>query len=381
MWHGCWPQHLAQAKGVGCFFPTLGTVNFRIRTSRIKRYLRAALRGMERWLDEEDGRTREFVPFENEYGWINASFERLVQDELCARKEPYLWGVLQGAALAKVMGLKRISVIEFGVAGGYGLLALEHIAGRVEAATALGIDVYGFDTGTGLPQPQDYRDLPHMFGRGQFPMDTNQLETRLRRASLKLGLLETALPAFLRSDPAPVAFVSFDVDFYSSTREALKLFDATPECLLPRIVCYFDDVIGYTYCEFNGERLAISEFNTLHAERKVCPIYGARYFVPPRYRDEAWPEMLYLAHLFDHPLYNRPDQTLKPMRMEIDGAITGRWVARDIDPHPASDARVTSPQKVVPSASNPAVSVGDRELSTPDLEDSSRHRSHRSRLR
>jgi hypothetical protein len=62
---------------------------------------------MERWLDEEDGRTREFVPFENEYGWINASFERLVQDELCARKEPYLWGVLQGAALAKVMGLKR----------------------------------------------------------------------------------------------------------------------------------------------------------------------------------------------------------------------------------------------------------------------------------
>jgi hypothetical protein len=26
-------------------------------------------------------------------------------------------------------------------------------------------------------------------------------------------------------------------------------------------VCYFDDIIGYTFSDFNGERLAIHEFN------------------------------------------------------------------------------------------------------------------------
>lgn len=303
-----------------------------MRMPSIKRYLRAALRRTQQWLDESNERPGETIPFDNEYGWINASFERLVQDEMCARKQPYLWGVLQGVALGKVLGLKRVSVIELGVAGGYGLLALEHIADRVEAITELGIEVYGFDTGMGLPQPRDYRDLPHMFGDGQFLMDTT-LERRLRRASLKLGLVETTVPAFLRSNPAPVAFVSFDLDLYSSTKDALRLFDAEHDCLLPRIVCYFDDTIGYTYCEFNGERLAISEFNTSHAKRKVCPIYGARYFVPRRYKLEAWPNGLYFAHIFDHPLYNRPDQILKPMRMEIDGAITGRWVAKNTESH------------------------------------------------
>jgi len=278
---------------------------------------------MKRWLDEVEERpAAKIVPFDNTYEWINATFQRLVADAACARRKQYLWGVLQGVALGKVLGLTRVSAIEFGVAGGAGLLALEHIAERVEEVTEIGIEVYGFDTGSGLPKPQDYRDVPNRWlGEGQFPMNREQLERRLRRASLKLGLVETTVPAFLRSAPAPVAFVSIDLDYYSSTRAALRLFDAEQDRMLPRIVCFFDDIVGGTHSDFTGERLAISEFNASHGMRKLSPIYGLKYFLPYEVMHEWWPELFYFAHIFDHPLYNQRDQILKLMFMDIDGNI------------------------------------------------------------
>ncbi len=299
----------------------------------MRRYLKAALRRTKQWLDEVDKPGASgTVLFDNTYAWLNNSFLRLMRDAKCSAREQYIWGVLQGVALAKVLGLKKISVIEFGVAGGAGLLALERIAERAEEMTGIGIGAYGFDTGSGLPKPQDYRDSPNLWlGEGQFPMERERLEKRLRRASLILGLIATTLPTFLRSLPAPVAFVSFDIDLYSSTRDALRLFDAEHDRLMPRIVCYFDDIIGLTYSDFNGERLSISEFNASHAMRKLSPIYGLKYFVPPGYGDASWMDLLYFAHIFDHPLYNRPDQIRKPMIMDIEDNITGLRLAKDPD--------------------------------------------------
>lgn len=288
-----------------------------------RRYLRAALRRVKRWLaNAEERPAPKQVPFDNTTEWINATFQRFVADPACARRKQYLWGVLQGVALGKVLGLPRVSMLEFGVAGGAGLLALEHIAERVEEVTGTGIDVYGFDTGSGLPKPQDYRDAPNRWvGEGQFAMNREQLEKRLRRASLKLGLVDTTVPEFLRAAPAPVAFVSVDLDYYSSTRAALRLFDAEPDRLLPRIVCFFDDIVGGTHSDFTGERLAISEFNALHEMRKLSPIHGLKYFVPSEVMHEWWPELFYFAHLFDHPRYNEHDQIHKPMFMDIEGNI------------------------------------------------------------
>ena len=289
----------------------------------MRRYLRAVLRRMKRWLNAVEKRPPEkIVPFDNTYDWINATFRRLVTDALCASRKQYLWGVLQGVALGKVLGLTQVSVIEFGVAGGAGLLALDHIAERVEEETALGIEVYGFDTGSGLPKPQDYRDSPNRWlGEGQFPMDREHLERRLHRASLKLGLVETTVPEFLRSAPAPVAFVSMDLDYYSSTRAALQLFDAEHDRLLPRIVCFFDDIVGGTHSDFTGERLAISEFNASRAMRKLSPIYGLKHFLPSEVMHEYWSELFFFAHFFDHPLYNKRDQIRKPMFIDIEGNI------------------------------------------------------------
>jgi hypothetical protein len=157
-------------------------------------------------------------------------------------------------------------------------------------------------------------------------MDQHELKKRLQKASLKLGVIAETVPEFLQSPPAPVAFVSVDVDLYSSARDALKLFDAEDTRLLPRILCYFDDIIGLTYSDFNGERLAISKFNSLHEMRKLSPLYGLKYFVPPKYAASAWPELFYFLHIHDHPLYNEPDEVLKPMVMTVEGEVTG-WLS------------------------------------------------------
>ena len=282
---------------------------------------------MQSWLSEANEEPQAEIPFDNRYPWLGASFEKLMRDPLSAKKPAYIWGVLQGVALGKVLGMERVSVLEFGVAGGAGLLALERIAARVEEMIEIKIDVYGFDTGTGLPKPEDYRDCPNIWiGQGQFPMDQKELEKRLQKASLKLGAIAETVPEFLNSSPAPVAFVSVDVDLYSSTRDALKLFEADYDRLLPRVLCYFDDITGLTYSDFNGERLAISEFNTSHAMRKISPLYGLKFYVPPKYRDSLWVESMSFMHIHDHPLYNRPDEVLKPMVMDIDAKVTG-WVS------------------------------------------------------
>jgi len=210
------------------------------------------------------------------------------------------------ASLAAALGQRRVAVIEFGVAGGNGLLELERVAGWVERRSGVGIDVYGFDTGRGLPQPQDYRDLPNLWSEGHFPMDHEQLRSCLGRAELELGPVAETVPRFLESGPAPIGFVSFDLDLYSSTVDAFRIFESPPERLLPRVTCYFDDIIGFSHGDFAGERLAISEFNQTHEDRKISQLYGLRYVL---LQEKWWTEMMYMFHLFDHPDYNRPDGT------------------------------------------------------------------------
>lgn len=216
----------------------------------------------------------------------------------------YLWGTLCAAARTRGLGYDRISVIEFGVAGGNGLVALDEIAAAVQLRSGVAIDAFGFDSGVGLPKPQDHRDLPHLWSEGWYPMDVDRLRARLGHAELRLGPIAETVPAFLDERRPPVGFVSFDVDLYSSTVEAFRLFDGPTSVLLPRIVSYFDDVIGFSHGDFIGERLAIREFNEQRGTRKVSPMYGLRYVLG---FDRWWTEQMYMFHLFDHERYNDHD--------------------------------------------------------------------------
>jgi len=241
------------------------------------------------------------------YPWLNWVLETAVRDSRGGLRPNYTWAVLHSAHLAKSLGLRRISVAEFGVAGGNGLLALERAADLAEEKIGIGVDVYGFDTGQGLPSPLDHRDLPNLFSESAYCMDVNALKKRLTRAKLVLGLIEETVPKFLASKPAPIGFMSIDVDYYSSTLDVFKILNDGNGALMPRIHCYFDDTMGFTYSEYTGERLAIAEFNKTHEMRKISPIFGLKYFLQEPYSNQTWCDQMFIAHIFDHELYGRAD--------------------------------------------------------------------------
>ena len=138
----------------------------------------------------------------------------------------YAYGVYQAATQAKQLGLKSISVIEFGVAGGNGLVILENTAAEIGKVLGIDIQVYGFDSGGGLPPPADNRDLPYVWKKGFYKIDEAAVRAKLRNAKLVIGLVAETVPAFVQQfNPAPIGFVAFDLDYYTSTLDAFQLFD------------------------------------------------------------------------------------------------------------------------------------------------------------
>lgn len=210
----------------------------------------------------------------------------------------------EGARLASLLGYPRISALEFGVAGGNGLRCLERYAEEIEKLFPVEIEIYGFDTGAGLPPPKDYRDLPYHWQQGFFAMDKSVLERSLSRAKIVYGdVQETCRDFFQSYNPAPIAAVAHDLDFYSSTRDGLTLFTQDSKYLLPRLFCYFDDTIGShreLYSDFTGERLAIKEFNRAHEKRKIA----VPHYLRAREGLGSWRHQIWVCHSFDHPRYN-----------------------------------------------------------------------------
>jgi hypothetical protein len=228
------------------------------------------------------------------------SFAARVRWQAFARPH-YAYCVYHAARLAKQLGYPEISIIEFGVAGGSGLVLLERYAEEVgRELGGLQIQVYGFDSGEGLPPPEDFRDLPYLWKPGFYRMDEHALRKRLTSAKLVLGDLRETAPAFFDSyDAAPIAAVMFDLDFYSSTCIALTLFDEDECHRLPRVLCFFDDIIGdetELYSDFTGERLAIREFNDVRTARKIAPAYH----LITRSTVEQWYHQVYVLHDFEH---------------------------------------------------------------------------------
>src|SRR5450631_152116 len=87
----------------------------------------------------------------------------------CVPRSPYAYCILAAADHAKAYGIKRIAIMEFGVAAGGGLLNMCWIAERVTRETGVEIDIVGFDSGEGMPPPRDYRDHPEKYFTGDFP--------------------------------------------------------------------------------------------------------------------------------------------------------------------------------------------------------------------
>jgi hypothetical protein len=191
---------------------------------------------------------------------------------------------------------------------------MERAATTATSLAGTEVEIFGFDTGSGMPASTDPRDSPWLIEPAYFAMDEAALRARLSTAELVLGPVAQTTPEWARSDHAPIGFISFDLDYYSSTMAAFEVLEGDPERLLPRVLCYFDDLFGYGWTDFVGERAAIDDFNSAHSDRKIAKIHGLRYELPHEEFGESWHEKLYVVHVFDHPRY-----------AEREGRVDERW--------------------------------------------------------
>jgi hypothetical protein len=234
----------------------------------------------------------------------------------------YAYGLLTAAGEAKELGYRAITAIEFGVGAGNGLLAMEEHAGNVTALTGVPIAVVGFDVVTGLPEPVDYRDLPYTWPAGAYPMNEDALRGRLTDAELVLGDVRDTVSAFAteRQDSlqdCPVGFVSFDLDYWSSTLGAFDIFRADPVICMPRVTCYFDNIP--LRIDDVGELRAIRDFNDEPHERRIRQQHSLKTRLPFQ---PIWADQIFECHLFDHPHY---DQQLPNPEAERGVELGERW--------------------------------------------------------
>ena len=229
------------------------------------------------------------------------SFRAKVDHDLIVRQQ-FAFPILHAADKAREQGLKRITIAEFGVANGAGLFNMCKIANSVTKVTGVEFDVFGFDTGAGLPPAVDYRDHPEMFQQSDFPMDVDRLRAALPSfAQLVIGDVAETVPSFCKtlSPDSPLAFVSMDLDYYSSTKPALEIFKGNAENYLPAVLLYLDDTVIETANPWCGELLAVNEFNEENETRKIAPFPMLR---PRRlFKNSRWIDQIYLLHTLDHP--------------------------------------------------------------------------------
>jgi hypothetical protein len=228
------------------------------------------------------------------------SFRTKVAYDLILRPQ-HAWGLLQAADWATHRGVSHLTAIEFGVANGTGLINLAKLAAAVAEETGVTFTIVGFDSGMGMPPPRDFRDHPELYRQGDYPcQDVEALRRILPKGTeLVIGDIARTVPEFLGSVRHPIGFVSFDVDYYWSTMEALRVLDGAPAQYLPWVVLYFDDIQYIVHTRYAGQLLAINDFNDSHPMRKIDKITALAE--TNLFRRGRWIHQMYLAHVFDHP--------------------------------------------------------------------------------
>jgi hypothetical protein len=228
-----------------------------------------------------------------------------------ADRPQYLFGVFHAAEQARREGHDAVSVIEFGVAEGYGLLSMQSHAAAVERHTGVRVYVYGFDSGRGLPKGTgDYRDHPDVWKAGDYQIDEMGLRKKLE-ANTTLFIGDVSDTVLKQPIVAPVGFIAFDLDLYSSTSSALRLLLRRDVALLRRVALYFDDINAVHNHRFAGELLAIDEFNRASDRVKVDRWRGIQAGRP--FPEADWLMGMYLAH--NIALISEVDLKRPPARM------------------------------------------------------------------
>jgi hypothetical protein len=219
----------------------------------------------------------------------------------------YAYGMLRAADLARYLGKRAVTVCEFGVATGDGLMNMVSLAEQIRAETGIEVRVVGLDSGEGLPAVEDYRDHPELWSAGDFAM-TNKEELRKRvagKAELIFGDIKYTVDGFVESldESAPLGFVSIDDDIYSGSKSALRALLGRAELYTPAISVYCDDVRFFFANRWCGELRAIEEFNEDNLMRKIDQ---DRSLGDRPCRTDSWYPSMFVCHILDHETRRKP---------------------------------------------------------------------------
>jgi hypothetical protein len=203
---------------------------------------------------------------------IFARWQAFYQEYLETHRLQRMWyaeSIMQAARLARKKGYGAISVLEFGVGGGTGLVLAELYAAETARLTGVDIEVYGFDLGTGLPEVTGV-DKIECWKQGDYKMDVAALKNQLQTSKLVLGdIAETAKTFFSDYSPAPIGAMFVDVDLYSLTMSVLDMLLASDDHFLPTVFMWFDDL--HNSGDYSGVWLALKDFNAKSSQSKITP--------------------------------------------------------------------------------------------------------------
>lgn len=226
------------------------------------------------------------------------NFIKKIEYDLVPR-QPYAFGLNEAFKSAVKLNTKKVIFIEFGVAAGAGLFNLAYLARKLSKYYEIDYEVIGFDTGKGMPKPIDYRDHPEKYRTGDFP-PLELIESKLpEKTKIVYGDIGTTLKSYFRelSSGTRIAFVSIDVDYYSSTVDCLEIFSEDSEKFLPSTVLYLDDVNNIDHNQFCGEMLAVNEFNQKMKYRKISKMTQLRNW--RIFKNALWLDQMYFLHVLD----------------------------------------------------------------------------------
>jgi len=218
----------------------------------------------------------------------------------------HAFSLFKVAEIAANEGKNRATIIEFGVANGAGLYNIQNIAEKVTKHTGIKFDIYGFDTGEGMPPPSSFKDHPDLYSEGDFPMDFKNLQNSLNEnTKLIIGKINKTLPEFMNQsfEESPISFISIDVDYYSSTIEALDILKMQSNQYLSKVVLYLDDLEDDSHNSWCGELAAINEFSDNSKFRKIekhAFLRSNRIF-----KNAKWIDHIFYAHILDHEIRNK----------------------------------------------------------------------------
>ena len=236
---------------------------------------------------------------------LSRAFGNIIsQEHWCVCDRPsYAYGMLRAATLARYFGCDKVTVCEFGVAHGGGLLAMIELGHKITKATGVKFRIAGFDTGRGLLKVEGYKEHPEVWSSGDFALvDVEKLKLRINgEAELIIGDIKDTIGGFVKTltQDCPLGFVSVDVDLYSAAAHSLECFNGDPESYLPCVPVYFDDINFYFCNHWCGELAAIEEFNQNNRSRKI-DIYRTLPGKRP-VKFTRWYSQMYGCHVLDHP--------------------------------------------------------------------------------